>query len=196
MRASRQPPGHPPAMDTDHVQNFLLLAQSCNMTRTAERVHLTQPALSGQIRRLEQGLQATLFHRQGRGLVLTQAGETFRRFAADALSQLNAGREALGSLGTLASGAIAIGGGATSTTCILPAIIGAFHARHPGIRFAIREATSRTIATAVLSGELDLGLVTLPLPASIDAARLAVDDWVVDELVLLVPPDHPLRRRR
>jgi DNA-binding transcriptional LysR family regulator len=183
-------------MDTDHVQNFLLLAQSCNMTRTAERVHLTQPALSGQIRRLEQDLQATLFHRQGRGLVLTQAGETFRRFAADALSQINAGREALGSLGTLASGAIAIGGGATSTTCILPAIIGAFHARHPGIRFAIREATSRTIATAVLSGELDLGLVTLPLPASIDAARLAVDAWVVDELVLLVPPDHPLRRRR
>ena len=61
-------------MDTDHLQNFLLLAQSCNMTRTAERVHLTQPALSGQIRRLEQGLQATLFHRQGRGLALTQAG--------------------------------------------------------------------------------------------------------------------------
>ncbi len=183
-------------MDTDHLQNFLLLAQSCNMTRTAERVHLSQPALSGQIRRLELELRSPLFHRQGRGLALTQAGETFRRFAADALGQLSAGREALGGLGTLSSGAIAIGGGATSTTCILPTIIGAFHARHPGIRFAIREATSRTIVTAVLAGELDLGLVTLPLPASIDAARLAVAAWVVDELVLLVPPDHALRRRR
>lgn len=183
-------------MDTDHLKNFLLLAQLGNMTKTASRVHVTQPALSGQIKRLEQILGTTLFHRQGRGLALTQGGETFRRFAADALGQIDAGRSALGSLGTLASGTISIGGGATSTTCILPSIIGAFHARYPGIRFTIREATSRTIVEAVLSGELDLGLVTLPLPASVDATRLSVDAWVVDELVLVVPPNHPLRHRR
>ena len=183
-------------MDTEHLQHFLLLAQSGNMTKTAARVHLTQPALSGQIKRLEHLLGATLFHRQGRGVALTQAGETFRSFAADALNQIDAGRTALGSLSSLASGTISIGGGATSTTCILPEIIGAFHARYPGIRFSIREATSRTVVEAVLSGELDLGLVTLPVPSSVDATRLSVEPWVVDELVLLVPPHHPLRNRR
>jgi DNA-binding transcriptional LysR family regulator len=183
-------------MDTDQLENFLILAQTGNMTKAAARVHLSQPALSGQVKRLEQELGATLFHRQGRGLALTQAGETFRRSAADALAQLAAGRQALGSLGTLASGTIAIGGGATSTTCILPTIIGAFHARHPGIRFNIRETTSRTIVEAVLTGELDLGLVTLPLPATVAAARLAVEPWLVDELVLMVPPSHPLSRRQ
>lgn len=183
-------------MDIDQLGNFLILAQTGNMTKAASRVHISQPALSGQVKRLEQELGATLFHRQGRGLALTQAGETFRRCAADALAQLAAGREALGSLGTLTSGTIAIGGGATSTTCILPSIIGAFHAKHPGIRFNIREATSRTIVEAVLTGELDLGLVTLPLPATVAAARLTVEPWLVDELVLMVPPSHPLGRRQ
>jgi len=183
-------------MDTDQLKNFIVLAQMGNMTKAAARLHLTQPALSGQIKRLEQALGATLFHRQGRGLALTQAGETFRRHAGNALDALTAGQEAVGSLGTLASGTLAIGGGATSTTCLLPSIISRFHERHPGIRFTIREAPSRTIVEAVLSGELDLGLVTLPLPLALSAARLSVEPWLVDELVLLVPPSHRLRKRR
>ncbi len=179
-------------MDTDVLRNFLTLAQSGNMTRAAAALHLTQPALSGQLKRLEDELGATLFHRQGRGLTLTPAGETFRRHAGDALDALTAGRQALGSLGALASGTLAIGGGATSTTCLLPGIIKDFHRRHPGIRFTIREAPSRTIVEAVLGGELDLGFVTLPVPANLAAARLAVEPWLVDELVLLVPRHHPL----
>ncbi len=182
-------------MDTVQLANFLVLAQVGNMTRAATQLHLTQPALSGQLKRLEEELGAALFHRQGRGLELTPAGETFRRHAADALEALVAGREALGSLSTLASGTLAIGGGATSTTCLLPGIIKQFHRRHPGIRFTIREAPSRTIVEAVLAGELDLGLVTLPVPAHLEVARLAVEPWLVDELVLLVPPGHALAGR-
>jgi DNA-binding transcriptional LysR family regulator len=183
-------------MDTDLLRNFLVLAQTGNMTRAAARLHLTQPALSAQVKRLESELGATLFHRQGRGLELTHSGETWRRHAADALETLAAGREALGSLGALATGTLAIGGGATSTTCLLPGIIKQFHRRHPGIRFSIREAPSRTIVEAVLAGELDLGLVTLPVPANLAGARLAIQPWLMDELVLLVPRAHPLSGRR
>ena len=183
-------------MDTTHLANFLVLAHVGNMTKAATRLHLTQPALSGQLKRLESELGTSLFHRQGRGLALTQAGEAYRQHAADALSRLDAGRAMLGELGSLRAGALAIGGGATSTTCLLPRIIGRFHAEHPGIRFTIREATSRTIVEAVIAGELDLGLVTLPLPTTTAGARVDVTPWLTDELVLLVPPRHPLSRQR
>jgi DNA-binding transcriptional LysR family regulator len=179
-------------MDTNHLANFLLLAQIGNMTRAASRMHLTQPALSGQIKRLEEDLGTPLFHRQGRGLVLTRAGEEFRRHAADALARLDAARAAIGAETTLDSGAIALGGGATVTTCLLPRLLGRFHKAHPGVRFSIREAPSRTIAEAVVAGEIDLGVVTMPLPGSALGGRLEVTPWVQDELVLLVPPRHSL----
>jgi DNA-binding transcriptional LysR family regulator len=182
-------------MDTNNLRNFLALAQSGNMTRAAAGLNLTQPALSGQVKRLEHELGATLFHRRGRGLALTSSGEAFRRHAAAALAALDAGREELGALGTLASGTLAIGGGATSTNLLLPPVVKDFHRRYPGIRFTIREAPSRTIVDAVAAGELDLGIVTLPVPSAL-APRLAVEPWIEDELVLLVPRDHPLRRRR
>lgn len=183
-------------MDLDLLRTFIAVAQAGSLTRAAAGLHLTQPALSGQVRRLEEELGASLFHRQGRGLSLTAAGETFRRFAADALEAVDAGREALGALGSLASGTLAIGGGATSTNILLPPIVKEFHRRHPGVRFAIREAPSRTIVEAVAGGELDLGIVTLPIPAATPAARLSVEPWVMDELVLLPPPEHALRRKR
>jgi DNA-binding transcriptional LysR family regulator len=182
-------------MDDNHLKNFLTLAQVGNMTRAASALHVSQPALSGQIKSLERELGATLFHRQGRGLALTEAGTTFRRFAADALAKLAAGREALGSLGSLTAGTLAIGGGATSTTCLLPQIIGKFHGKYPGIRFNIREAPSRTITEAVLSGELDLGVITLPVQGA-DTQALVIEPWLIDELVLLVPPNHPLAKKR
>lgn len=182
-------------MDTDQLAHFLLLAQVGNMTRTAERVHLTQPALSGQIKRLEEELGTPLFHRQGRGLVLTRSGEEFRRHAADVLARLDAARAAIGAEGALAAGAIAIGGGATVTTCLLPRLLGRFHRAHPGVRFSIREAPSRTIAEAVVAGEIDLGVVTMPLPGTALGGRLEVTPWVTDELVLLVPGRHPLSKR-
>ena len=183
-------------MDTAQLANFLTVAQVANMTRAAARLHLTQPALSGQMKRLEDELGARLFDRQGRGLRLTAAGEAFRRHAAEALRVLAEGRDSLGALGALESGTIAVGGGATSTTCLLPAVIGRFHAAHPGIRFTLREAPSRTIVEAVVAGELDLGIVTLPVPSTLAGGRIEITPWIVDELVLLVPPSHPLASRR
>lgn len=179
-------------MDTDHLRNFLLISQAGGMTRAAARANLTQPALSGQLKRLEEQMGAPLFHRLGRGLRLTPAGEVLRDHAMQALAALDAAREAVGALGSLASGTLAIGGGATATAYLLPDILRRFHAEFPGVRFAIREAPSRTIAEAVVAGELDAGVVTLPVAE----ARLEITPWLIDELVLLVPAAHPLRRRR
>jgi DNA-binding transcriptional LysR family regulator len=182
-------------MDTDLLRTFLVLARTGSMTRAAATLSVSQPAISGQLKRLEQALGATLFHRRGRGLALTPSGEGFRAHATDCLDALDAGREALGALGSLTKGTLAIGGGATSTNFLLPPILKDFHKSHPGVRFTIREAPSRTISEAVGAGELDLGIVTLPLPPG-SGERLAVEEWLIDELVLLPPPDHPLAKRR
>ncbi len=179
-------------MDTDHLRHFLLIAQLGSMTRAAGRANLTQPALSGQVRRLEDQLGAPLFHRLGRGLRLTPAGEVLRSHAAQALAALDAAHEAVAAVGSLTGGTLAIGGGATATAYLLPGILRRFHADHPGVRFSIREAPSRPIAEAVVTGELDAGFVTLPVPD----ARLTITPWLDDELVLLVPAAHPLRRKR
>lgn len=183
-------------MDVDAIRNFLVVAQLGNMTKAAARLNLTQPALSGQVKRLEGELGNPLFDRHGRGLRLTAAGEAFRRHAAEAVRSLERGREALAALGGLQAGTIAVGGGATSTTCLLPTVIGRFHGEHPGIRIHLREAPSRTITEAVIAGDLDLGVITLPVPSVFSSARLTVTPWLLDELVLLAPPAHPLAQRR
>ena len=100
---------------------------------------------------------------------------------------LQAVRQLLG----LEMGSIRIGGGATAASYLLPPIISAVRKKHPGIRFYIREAGSTYVAQAVLSGELDLGIVTLPVrvPGDNDLLTLPLVD---DELRLIVPPGHPL----
>jgi DNA-binding transcriptional LysR family regulator len=181
-------------MDIDHLRHFLIVAEAGSLTRAAGRLHLSQPALSAQIRALEADLGTELFQRQARGLRLTPAGDIFRRHAVGIISQVEAARGSVGSLGSLNSGAIAIGGGATATTCLLPEVVRDFHLRHPGIRFTIREAPSRTIVQAVADGELDLGIVTLPVPRQ-QSGMLTVTPWLVDELVLIAPDAHPLAQR-
>lgn len=182
-------------MDLPPLRSFLVLARTGNVTRAAEELQLTQPAVSNQLARLERELGLPLFDRTPKGMALTEAGRLFRRYAEEALGRLVDGREAIAQLAGLERGALAIGGGATATTYLLPPLLGRFHAQHPAIRLFVREQGSQAVVTSVLAGELDLGLVTLPLQAP-SGARLHVERWVEDELLLIVPPGSPLERRR
>jgi LysR family cyn operon transcriptional activator len=185
----------PNGLELGPLRSFLELARLGNMTRVAEALHLTQPAVSNQLARLEGELGQALFDRTPAGMVLTRAGETFRSYAEDVFGSLEAGREAIDELAGLERGALAIGGGATATTYLFPPLLGRFHERYPSIRLFVREQGSQSVVEAVESGDLDLGVVTLPLPAG-HAPRLSVESWVDDDLRLIVPGDHPLRRRK
>jgi DNA-binding transcriptional LysR family regulator len=179
------------------LRSFLVLAREGNMTRAAERLHLTQPAVSAQLARLEGELGHALFDRSSKGMRLTPAGEVFAGHVEDVLRRLEEGQEALDALAGLERGSLAIGGGATATTYLLPPLLGEFHSRHPAIRMFVREQGSQGVVDALAAGELDLGVVTLPvaLPKA-GGVRLASQPWVQDELRLIVPPDHPLARKR
>lgn len=165
------------------------------MTRAARDLGVTQPALSAMLRKLEAELGAELFHRTGRGVELTEAGRLFLAFAEESLLSAESGKKAVRELMGLQRGSIRVGGGATAITYLLPPVISAVRRAHPGLRFYIREAGSAAVTQAVLSGELDLGVVTLPVNPG-DADKLVQSAAFEDELRLIVPPGHRLSGRK
>lgn len=161
------------------------------MTRAAEQLGVSQPALSAMLRKLEAELGAPLLHRTGRGVELTEAGRAFLAFADEAVLAAEAGVKAVREIAGLQRGSIRIGGGATATAYILPGVVSEIRRRHPGLTFYIREAGSSAVVASVLSGELDLGIVTLPVKGAGTADLLTIP-LVDDELRLIVPPRHRL----
>ncbi|MEZ6189361.1 MAG: LysR family transcriptional regulator [Planctomycetota bacterium] len=182
-------------MDLAALRSFLVLAQLGNVTRAAEQLGLTQPAVSNQLARLEGEVAQRLFDRTPQGLQLTAAGELLRGFVEEGLERLNAGRAAVAELAGLTTGTLGVGGGATATTYLLPQHLGTYHSRHPEIQLFVREEGSEAVTEAVARGELDLGIVTLPVHAP---ARppLVVEPWANDELVLIVPRRSALAKQQ
>lgn len=177
------------------LRYFIAIARTGHMTRAARHLGVTQPALSAMLRKLETEAGAGLLDRTGRGVELTEAGRVFLKHAEDAVARADAGLRAVRELVGLQAGSIRVGGGATATTYLLPRVVSAVRAAHPGLRFYVREAGSSTVAAAVLSGELDLGIVTLPLKAG-ESDDLVKIPLVTDELRLLPPGQPEVRRPR
>ena len=175
------------------LRYFRAIAQHGHMTRAARALGVTQPALSAMLKKLEGEVGAELLHRTGRGVELTEAGRVFLQHAEDALRRAEMGVQAVRELVGLERGSIRIGGGATATTYLLPPVVSAVRKTHPGLRFYVREQGSNAVAASVASGELDLGIVTLPMRDAAAAELLAIP-LVEDELRLIVPPrgDSPL----
>lgn len=177
-------------MELTPLRYFRAIAQHAHMTRAARGLGVSQPALSAMLKKLEAEVGAPLVDRTGRGVELTDAGRVFLQHADDALRRADLAVAAVRQLVGLESGSIRVGGGATATTYLLPPVVSAVRRGHPALRFYVREAGSNAVAAAVASGELDLGIVTLPARGhdGLDARPL-----VEDELRLIVPPGHRLR---
>lgn len=182
-------------MDLRTMRYMLIVAEHGHMTRAAEALGVSQPALSAALRKLEAELGAAVFHRTGKGVEVTDAGRVFLEHAAGAIRQAEQGVEAVRELVGLESGSILVGAGATAAGYLLPNAIRAVQVEHPALRFSIREAGSSAVAQGVISGELDLGIVTLPLDHP-RAEDLMVVRTISDELRLIVPPGHRLNDRK
>ncbi|MBA2664953.1 MAG: LysR family transcriptional regulator [Bradymonadaceae bacterium] len=183
-------------MDLTQLYTFTVLAKEGHMTRAAAKLHLTQPAVSTQLARLEEDLGQVLFDRTPKGMVLTEAGHRLLPYAEEVLSRLDDARSALEEMAGLHQGSLSIGGGATATTYLLPPLLGKFHEGHPAIRFFVREQPSQSVVDDVYMGKLDLGIVTLPIrpPSGVSSlsGKIEIEHWVEDELRLLVPEHHRL----
>ena len=184
-------------MELTPLRSFLAIARLKNMTRAAAELHLTQPALSSQLGRLESELGERLFERSRRGMVLTEAGAAFAVHAERALAEIEAGFSAVAEVSGVVRGKLRVGGGATATGYLLPPVLGKLLSLHPEVEINVREQGSSDVRRAVADGNVDVGIVT---SGGRNDGRWALDErpWVSDELVLIVPPDHALcaSRRR
>jgi DNA-binding transcriptional LysR family regulator len=144
------------------LRNLLLVVERGTFTRAARAAHLTQPALSVSIRRLEAAFGARLLDRGRHGAELTAAGHEVATRARVALSAIEDARRAVAELAGLDKGVVRIGAGATSATYLLPPILARYRKRHPGVRIVLKELTREEAADQIERGEIDIAALTGP----------------------------------
>ncbi len=180
-------------MDIPSLQAFLAVAETGSFSRAAERIYLTQPAVSKRIQALEAELGGRLFDRLGRRTQLTEAGRALRTRARQLLKDLEDVRRSIANLSGTVAGELRLATSHHIGLHRLPPALKAFHAAHPGVHLDLRFMDSETACEAVLQGELELAIVTLP-PHPAPQLRL-VKLWD-DPLDFVVAPTHPLATGR
>jgi DNA-binding transcriptional LysR family regulator len=180
-------------MELRQIRSFLSVAETLHFGRSAELIHLSQPALSLQIRALEDEVGVRVFERNRRKTVLTAAGLAFRKDAAAAVSQLDqairqARLAAKGKLGLLRIGFIS-----TAGSEIVPNIIRKFKESNPEVEFSLRNILTTDQIQMLASGSLDIGFLRLPIGEHPELDVVAVHR---EPFVLVVPLSHELAKRK
>ncbi|QNS02924.1 LysR family transcriptional regulator [Streptomyces xanthii] len=182
-------------MELRQLQYFVAVVEEGGFTRAATRLHLAQPGVSAQIRRLERELGQPLLDRTGRTVRLTPVGAAVLPQARAALAAAAAVRETADAHTGLLRGQVTLGlvTGAAERAFDIPGLLADFHAAHPHVEIALTEDSSERMLTALRQGDLDLAAVGV---ADADPpAGLTYEILVDDPLVAAVHPDDPLARR-
>lgn len=182
-----------PRMDTQALAAFLEVADAASFTRAAERLHLSQPAISKRLKSLEDEIGQRLFDRVGRSVLLTDAGHSLLPYARRALQTVEDGRRALSQLSAKVSGRLSIGTSHHIGLHRLPPMLKRFVLEFPDVDLDLHFMDSEDACEAVLAGKLELGIVTLPLQPLPNLESRIV--WP-DPLAVIVAPSHPLAQRK
>src|SRR5581483_10727999 len=173
------------------LENFRLrvfreVANQASFRRAAEVLYITQPAVTQQIKALEEELGSRLFDRNGGKVRLTAAGEVLLRRAGEAESILSRAIEEIGTLEGDVRGALHVAASTTIAQYVLPRLLAEFARQHPAVRLELESANTQRVVEAVASGEAPIGLIEGPAHRQ----ELQVERWLEDELVLVVPSGH------
>ena len=180
-------------MDLRQLRYLVALAEELNFTRAAAAEHIAQPALSQQIRRLEEEVGIGLVERTTRKVSLTEAGELLAVRARRILAELEIAREELEALRGVDVGHVTIGAIHTMGPIDLSLALAVFHEAHPGVALTVREQTSEECAELLRNDELDLAF--LSVTERVESHELALQQLVSEELMVLLPRDHALAGR-
>ena len=178
-------------MSDRRLQVFYTVARLLSFTKAAETLHMTQPAVTFQVRQLEDHFNTRLFDRTHNKIVLTDAGQKVY-FYAEKIFELNSEMEhSLRALSEDTSGTLSIGGSTTIAQYTFPTLLKGFREKYPELSIRICEANTEGIVAKVESSMIDLGIVEAP----VSNQDLDVEIFRADELVLIMHPEHELAKK-
>jgi DNA-binding transcriptional LysR family regulator len=176
-------------IDLKWLRSFVVVAEEASFTRAAARVHVAQPGVSAQVRRLESELGERLFDRSGRTIRLTEAGAAVLPFARAALDAVAQARLAVDDLAGLVRGQVTIGMVSGCALPVMAELLVGFRKQYPGVAISLTEDTSDRLIEMLGDGRLDLALIGV---AGTTAPGLSTAVLIDEELVAAIPPGHPL----
>jgi LysR family transcriptional regulator, cyn operon transcriptional activator len=180
-----------PDIEIRHLRYFLTVAETENFTRAAERLGVTQPSVSQQIKDLEDKLGTLLLRRSGKRVKLTEAGEAFAQTAAVVVRKLEEARESVSRVAGALSGHLEIGVAPLLNLAWIPGSIARMATEFPGVTITVTERATHAIETEVEANRCDVGLGILTRRSP----NLRCEPLTADELWLVVSEQHPLAVR-
>jgi len=179
-------------MDFDQLEIFLEVARLSSFSRAAEKRFRTQPAISSQIRALEEEVGARLLDRSGGRVSVTAAGKLFFKYAEETLQQRKAILTAIAETERVPRGEIVVGANEGTCLHILPEVFAQFKRDYPDVAVSIKRADYAKILESIVENQVDFGVVSLP----VNDNRLQCVLIHRDELVAITPPRHPLAGKK
>jgi DNA-binding transcriptional LysR family regulator len=179
-------------LETKQLKIFKTIVEVGSFTRAGARLNLSQPAISQHIRALEEHLGVPVLLRVGKRARPTPAGEVLLHCAEQVLDKIEDAERLLAEQGMGGGGMVRIGGGDAACHHLLPPVLKEFVAQFPRVHLQLSSGHTANTLARVMSGELDVGLVTLP----VETDRIRITEIGRDELMAITRPDHAWAERR
>ena len=179
-------------MDFDQLNTFLEVARLSSFSKAAETCFRTQPAISSQIRALEEEVGAKLFDRSGGKVSLTQPGKAFQKYAEQQMEARKQMIAALAEMEKVPRGELVVDANEGTCLHILPEVFAEFKKQYPGVAVSIRRSERAKVLENIIDNSVDFGVISIPVSDN----RLTVVTIHRDELVLIAAAGHPLARMK
>jgi LysR family transcriptional regulator, hydrogen peroxide-inducible genes activator len=179
-------------MEMHQLRYVVAVARAGNFSRAAEQCHVSQPSLSQQIQKLEDELSQRLFDRMKRAVKLTPHGESFLPRALRILGETDAAKREAADAQHLLRGTLTFGVLPTIAPYLLPSALAEFTGKFPGVEILVQEDTTARLLKLAHRYEIDFALASQPIQDD----RFEVRELFAEELLLALPPGHPLTRKR
>ena len=179
-------------MDLDQLHTFLEIVRLKSFSKAAQSCFRTQPAVSAQVRQLEQDLGAPLFERLGTKIALTPAGRIFADYAEQILELRKRAQDTISELERTPRGELMIAANEATCIYVLPRVFYEYKKLFPNVEIVVDRSYGARVVEAVVDNQADFGLTQLPVKEK----RLQVVKIHSDEIKLIVPPNHPFARKK
>lgn len=173
-----------------HLESFVEVARLGNVSRAAEALFLTQPAITARLKALERALGVHLFVRTSHGMKLSDAGRAFLPYAQRAIATVDEGRQLVANLRQGTTGALVIAAAPAVSTYVLPQILRVFRTTHPHVRLSVRTGHTEEVLEMILRGEAHIGIGRPIRHPEVDLVPV-----LDDEMLLVVSARHPFARQ-